>query len=729
MTVKYKYAQFTIPNLTVNYHNQYSIDTTRGDPVEINFDKKRLQDPIIEELVNILDNNSAKYFLDDAQLYFDFPVLKDAEDTIVIAQLLLISLRHGLITIAFSNTTEHNTYFYKDLASTEDKLENIFSLLYSRLIRNKNLRRSKTDLSFPTNAFIFAPLLDESVKELDFDTPVLTKEIDILRYLEEARTDSISVDVYKELLSTLDGAKGLVRPKSRDVPEDSRTSKGALANRIESEISTFDKQQKQGAIAVLDGFQRIRGLAGSANTVVLAMKAALTHLRNPEANIIYTFYTKTLYQHIQRLITRFYRQFDDKDPDWEKLKIMHGWGGFTSEGVYSYSCKAFNVKPITYREVDKTRHDPFDFACKNLMQNAEILPIVDYIFVDEGQDFPASFIELCLKLAKNNRVVYAYDDLQTIFQVATPSIKEIVGVDNQGNPLVDLNEDVVLDKCYRNPREILVCAHALGFGIYGRIVQMLENREQWEDIGYQVVQGEFVPGSYTKIERPARNSLTTISENQKPEEIVQVFVFSDFEDEINYVCESIRRDLQEGLRPDDILVVTVDDRFARSYLGRISVGLDALGISSNNIHVDSYGIKDFQKEGKVTLSTVHKAKGNESFMVYVIGVDALYTSYASVRERNVLFTAMTRAKGWVRVSGIGQGAMDCDTEIRKALSEFPYLCFEYPSEEQLKIIKRDLAEKAVRKKRAERKIDEALEDMSLEDIKRYLERRNIKKGK
>ena len=35
------------------------------------------------------------------------------------------------------------------------------------------------------------------------------------------------------------------------------------------------------------------GAAGPQDVVVLAMKAALTHLRNPKANIAFTFYTKS----------------------------------------------------------------------------------------------------------------------------------------------------------------------------------------------------------------------------------------------------------------------------------------------------------------------------------------------------------------------------------------------------------------------------------------------------
>src|SRR5207244_4454545 len=111
-----------------------------------------------------------------------------------------------------------------------------------------------------------------------------------------------------------------------------------------------DQRQKHGSMIELDGLQRIRGLAGSGKTVVLAMKAALTHLRDPEARILYTFSTKSLYQHIQRLVTRFYRQYDDRDPDWTRLKIMHAWGGRNTPGVYYDACVASGVEPMRYTE-------------------------------------------------------------------------------------------------------------------------------------------------------------------------------------------------------------------------------------------------------------------------------------------------------------------------------------------------------------------------------------------
>ena len=83
--------------------------------------------------------------------------------------------------------------------------------------------------------------------------------------------------------------------------------------------------------------------------------------------------------------------------------------------------------------------------------------------------------------------------------------------DPVGTPVVRLNgtpadeprRDIILEKCYRNSRPILVTAHALGFGIYRAppkhgstgLVQMFDDASLWEEIGYEVVSGELKEGS------------------------------------------------------------------------------------------------------------------------------------------------------------------------------------------------------------------------------------------
>lgn len=686
-------------------------------------------DPLANEVVNLLSQEAAELALDEAELYYDFPVLRNYDGTVVRARILVISRTHGIFVIAISEVTDRDeTELAHGLERQNSELDQVCSLLYSRLIRNSQLRRSRMMLAFPVNGHLLAPL----VRLPHPDIPIHYLDHDQLRdWLQNPQNGPMSEETYKELVATIEGAKGIVRPRLRVVEGGGENAKGYVASRAESEIFSFDERQKHGAISVLDGFQRIRGLAGSGKTVVLAMKAAQMHLRHPEADIVFTFYTKSLYQHIQRLITRFYRQYDDRDPDWNRLRIMHAWGGASIEGVYSQACAASGVQPIPFGAAyAASTEDPFDKVCQDLMTKARVQPMYDYVFVDEGQDFPPSFIRLCLCLARGQRVVYAYDDLQTIWRTTAPTAAEITGTDGEGRPLVPLSDDTVLYKCYRNPREVLVCAHALGFGIYGsRIVQMLQNREHWEDLGYLVLEGTFQAGSHTVIERPVENSLQTISRCFPPNEIVCAQSFGSFEDELNSVVRSIQGDIADGLRPDDILVVAVDDRYAKPYLNGLGDKLSEANVRSNNIHGDPFGVKEFYKEGHVTLSTVHKAKGNEGFMVYVVGMDALFASYAGPRERNMLFTAMTRAKGWVRMSGVGPSATVCVAELDKALSEFPRLVFSYPNEEDLKVMKRDLEEQAVRKLAAERALELAMMEMTPDEIQNFISQRAIAKGR
>jgi hypothetical protein len=51
------------------------------------------------------------------------------------------------------------------------------------------------------------------------------------------------------------------------------------------------------------------------------MKAANLHARHPDRNILYTFHTQSLYNHVRRLISLFYRDSTGIDPDWDFLNI------------------------------------------------------------------------------------------------------------------------------------------------------------------------------------------------------------------------------------------------------------------------------------------------------------------------------------------------------------------------------------------------------------------------
>lgn len=111
-----------------------------------------------------------------------------------------------------------------------------------------------------------------------------------------------------------------------------------------------------------------------------------------------------------------------------------------------------------------------------------------------------------------------------------------------------------------------------------------------------------------------------------------------------------------------------------------------------------------------------------------MGIDSLFSTYAGVRERNILFTAITRAKAWVVLTGVGESAQLCQKEIEIALAKCPHLTFKYPSSQELKIMRRDLQEKDIKKHDTERMLEKVLEEMNEEEIKRFIKQRSIKKG-
>ena len=255
-------------------------------------------------------------------------------------------------------------------------------------------------------------------------------------------------------------------------------------------------------------------------------------------------------------------------------------------------------------------------------------------------------------------------------------INIINGIDlirlNQKTP--DISNDIILEKCYRNPYEILVIAHALGFGIYNdELIQCFEEKMSWEEMGYVVEKGECIEGEEMIISRPKKNS----PRNNKVENCLNIKSFETFDEEVNFVCNNIENDIKnEGLRPEDIMVISLDDINAKAYFKNISAKLAKKEILSNNLSTD-YFYRGFTKENCVTLSTVYKAKGNEAAAVYVVGVDAFEQNPYDRGMRNRIFTAFTRAKVWLTVTGMDIEGKRLNNEIEKVKQNNYKFIFNY----------------------------------------------------
>lgn len=668
-------------------------------------------DPVGRDFVAYLRENQEQLLLTDGVVYYDFPTYADYETVAHKPDALIVSRHGGIFAVRFTNG-QMAPLSDSAFNAIDESLAQFCSILIGRLLKSKALRQGLSKLKFDVTPVVYVPGRQAGQPELDFSTLVHSFE-GFAALLRAGSPQEIDDEAFAETRSVVEGAKALTRPQKRAI-EDPKVQKHASAlAKLEAEIANFDQKQRRAALVSIPGPQRIRGLAGSGKTVILAMKAAHLHLTRPDQRILITFFTRSLRASIKNMITRFYRHYRDEDPDWNQIHVRHGWGGASSNGVYADACRREGRTPINYSTAQQQARgaDPFDFVCRQL-SSAGVSEFYDHILIDEGQDFPSGFYELCFHLAKGARdsknIIWAYDELQNILNVTIRSPDQLFGIDKDGEARISLERsaallpagaenDTVLSKCYRNQREVLVTAHALGFGIYRNIVQLLESKEHWEDVGYEVLSNTaFEVGKSVRIQRPAENNPLSISKVNDTE-TVEIKVAPNYEDEISWIVDGIRDFIAGGLQAEDIIVIALDDKNARSYFRSISAALTKHGISSNNILADPYSEPPFQLVGKVTLSTVYRAKGNEAAVVFAVGVDGVQTRTRA--GRNKLFTAFTRTKAWLRISGVGPLAGKVCEEVGDALTHLPYLDFLMPDLKQVELIQRDLSKRSVRAKK------------------------------
>jgi superfamily I DNA and RNA helicase len=666
-------------------------------------------DPSSRAFVEYVRDNQETLGLTSAVLYYDFPAYVDYETATTRPDVLILSPSHGFFAIRF---LDHSLFRRSAESASEidQALGDFSSNLYSRLLRSRELRKTRTQTIVDVHPIIFIGGLTRSST---VDTRSIESEIcgsleAFSEYVASSEITSVSSNLVAEIRSVVEGAKALSRPQKRVISDPVKQPLAVAISALEAEIANFDHKQRHIALVDVGGPARIRGLAGSGKTVILAMKAAHLHLNNPDSKILITFLTKSLRETIKNLITRFYRHYSETDPDWKNIHVRHGWGGMSTPGVYSDTCKRHNRPPMRLPEavrLAKRGQTPFGAICAQLQEEVRVQPFYDHILIDEGQDFPASFYQLCYKLSRGERdrksIVWAYDELQDIMNVKIRQPDELFGPDGDGQPCVDLDRssryvppgatnDAVLSKCYRNQRNILVTAHALGFGVYKNIVQLLESSAHWQDVGYEVPTGELKTGKPVTVVRPDRNSPLPIPDT--PEfPLLQWHTANDIDEEVDWVASNVKLLIGAGLAPEEVLVISLDDRHAKPYLSRVSEKLASLGISSNNIIADPYNEPPFTIAGKVSLSTVYRAKGNEAAAVFALGVDAVETR--SRDGRNKIFTAFTRSKAWLRVSGIGAAADRLFKELDTAYGKAPVIEFIMPDLKEIDTIQRGFSKK------------------------------------
>lgn len=629
--------------------------------------------------------------------YYKYPIVRATTGTV--PELSLILKTHQPVAIrCFSFTIDEIESISPDVWKVKGQeidspileLEDFIIGLQSNFDRERSLRKKFTPKSALALPLIKITDLKDKFGDGPFEKVTLICSKDDTASLVEALESPLSDDEWRLLRAVVQG----VRPLSGAFTARSLGPAKILGDAIrelDKQIALLDFEQEKVAIPIAPGPQRVRGLAGTGKTVLLAMKAANIHKHYPDKQILFTFNTQSLYNQAKALITKFYRYHTDVDPDWEKIHIRHGWGGRGRPGVYYDLASRQGIMPMTLNTAKALNpKSPFQAVLQKAL-SLQIDPIYDYVLVDEAQDFPKEFLQVLYKLSREPHCIYwAYDELQSLFSIEIPKPEELFGVDAKGKPVVTLEgddypggieKDLILKQSYRCPPQVLMLAHAIGLGLYSKrgCVQMLQSMESWNAIGYEIKKGELKKDSKVEIFRPAENSPNRISEIYKGDQrLVTVGVFTDRVSELNWIANSIKNDITEqGVAPENIVVISLDALEAKTYMAQLQYLLSSLGVDSV---IPGYtdDTAAFAEQGKVTLSTVFRAKGNEAPVVYILSFESLYGYIDPVGSRNKAFTSITRSKAFTRITGVGKLMEEASTEIDSILKDFPYFRFSFP---------------------------------------------------
>lgn len=644
---------------------------------------------VVSTIVDALENADLT-----GDLYIGYPILGTIDGRIEV-DALLVTQEHGLVALDLQSVRSRS---FNDAHAEQliERQDDIFVSLENKLKAYGDLRNGRR-LAFDINVISVLP---ETEGSTEYEGRYISTADTILATL--AKFDSIEIETHRALNAALQHT-ATIKPKKKRNQVAHPDSKGSTMRVIEASIANMDAWQKKAAIEFPEGPQRIRGLAGSGKTIVLAQKAAILHAKFPDWDIAVTFQTRSLYQQFQSLIERFYRELTLDDPDWEKLSILHAWGSASSSGIYYEVSRSIGhaVKDFGYAKSRYGYERAFEGICAELLKDLRIADQskkYDAILIDEAQDFPQPFFEIVYHATnKPHRIIWAYDELQNLGDYTMSPATELFGNNGNGAPRVSLSndqdspqQDIVLPICYRNTKWALTMAHSLGFGIYREkgLVQFFDAPELWDDIGYRFLKGTPRGGNKVTVERKPNSSPAYFDERLTAGEAVSIHAFDSASRQYDWIAEQIEKNLLEDeLDADDIMVVSCSPLTIRADTTALARSLNKRKIMSHVPGITSSRDVVF-RPNSVALTGIYRAKGNEAPMVYIANSEYCFEGFELSKRRNILFTAMTRSRAWLRIAGVGPHMNSLSAEASQVVNEDYRLKFTYPSKEQIAKIKK-----------------------------------------
>jgi superfamily I DNA and RNA helicase len=375
----------------------------------------------------------------------------------------------------------------------------------------------------------------------------------------------------------------LITGSINDIKNISIEEPNTLLEKIKNKIILFDGEQTRFIYKNLNKkLVYIQGLSGTGKTELLLHKLREIYINTDNSKIFFTCHNVALANTLRERIPEFFDFMKvEKQIEWNKrLWVSHAWGSYSNKnsGFYSFICDFYNIPFLRW---DKTIK--YEDIFKKAIEEIEKIPLeefeyaFDYILIDESQDFPKIFFELCKKITKE-KVYIAGDIFQDIFET---NIEEKV-----------MEVDFVLNRCYRTDPRTLMFAHSIGMGLFEEKKLNWLSDKEWNACGYSIKRN-----NHPKIclyREPIRRFEDLEIENYKSMIIKKIESY----DQILDIIENIKKE-NPTLKPDDIAIINLEDnKWIYEFFNKLEfMIMDKFGWQSNKVYIT--------KEKIETINTFH----------------------------------------------------------------------------------------------------------------------------
>ena len=392
-----------------------------------------------------------------------------------------------------------------------------------------------------------------------------------------------------------------------------------ILEKIKNKIILFDGEQTRFIYKNLNKkVIYIQGLSGTGKTELLLHKLREIYVNTDDTKIFFTCHNVALANTLRQRVPEFFDFMKvEKQIEWNKrLWVNNAWGSASNKnsGFYSYICNFYDIPFSRWSRITSYK-DIFKKALEEIekISDEEFEYAFDYILIDESQDFPKEFFELCKKIAKE-KVFVAGDIFQDIFEV---NIEDRVA-----------NVDFVLNRCYRTDPRTLMFAHSIGMGLFEEKKLNWLSDIEWNASGYIIERNNREVCLYRE---PIRRFEDLEIENYKSMIIQKL----EKDEQILDIIENIKQD-NPTLKPDDIAIINIEEgKGVYEFFNNLEfMIMDRFEWKVNKAYETKEKIKD-----TVFLTNKNNVKGLEFPFVLCIG-DKIKDSY---KYRNTLYTMLTRS--------------------------------------------------------------------------------------